>query len=74
MSNNKPTLIAYAVRERGKGKSAIWTRIGAAWPFESGKAGFTVQLEALPAGDRIVLTEPKAGAEAEGADAPEDAA
>ena len=34
MSNKKPTLIAYSVRERGKGQKAIWTRIGAAWPHE----------------------------------------
>jgi hypothetical protein len=67
MTGNKPTLIAYSVKERGKGKTAIWTRIGAAWPFESGQAGFTVQLEALPIGDRIVLAEPKAEAEGEGA-------
>ena len=66
MTGNKPTLIAYSVKERGKGKTAIWTRIGAAWPFD-GKTGFTVQLEALPIGDRIVLAEPKA--EAEGEDA-----
>jgi hypothetical protein len=67
MTGNKPTLIAYSVKERGKGKTAIWTRIGAAWPFESGQPGFTVQLEALPIGDRIVLAEPKAEAEGEGA-------
>jgi hypothetical protein len=63
MTGNKPTLIAYSVRERGKGKSAIWTRIGAAWPFEKDTKGFTVQLEALPIGDRIVLAEPKAANE-----------
>jgi hypothetical protein len=28
MTGNKPTLIAYSVKERGKGKTAIWTRIG----------------------------------------------
>jgi hypothetical protein len=67
MTGNKPTLIAYSVKERGKGKTAIWTRIGAAWQFESGKPGFTVQLEALPLGDRIVLAEPKTEAEGEGA-------
>lgn len=59
MTGNKPTLIAYAVRDRGKGKKAIWTRIGAAWPFETDTKGFTVQLEALPIGDRIVLAEPR---------------
>jgi hypothetical protein len=59
MSNKKPTLIAYSIRERGEGQKAIWTRIGAAWPHGSG-TGFNIQLEALPLGDRIVLTEPKA--------------
>lgn len=67
MTGNKPTLIAYSVKDRGKGKSAIWTRIGAAWAFEPGKTGFTVQLEALPIGDRIVLAEAKAEVEGEGA-------
>ena len=31
-----PTLIAYSIRERGKGQKDIWTRIGAAWPHSSG--------------------------------------
>ena len=57
--SKKPTLIAYSIRERGKGQKDIWTRIGAAWPHSSG-TGFNIQLEALPMGDRIVLTEPKA--------------
>jgi hypothetical protein len=47
-------------RTRGRGKKDIWARIGAAWPFQSGSSGFTVQLDALPIGDRIVLAEPKA--------------
>ncbi len=58
MSSKKPTLIAYSVRER-EGQKAIWTRIGAAWQHGNGK-GLNIQLEALPIGDRIVLTEPKA--------------
>ena len=57
--SKKPALIAYSIRERGKGQKDIWTRIGAAWPHSSG-TGFNIQLEALPMGDRIVLTEPKA--------------
>ena len=56
--SKKPTLIAYSVKER-EGQKAIWTKIGAAWPHGTG-TGFTIQLEALPIGDRIVLTEPKA--------------
>jgi hypothetical protein len=56
--SNKPTLIAYSVKERGKGKRPFWLRIGAAWPFESG-GGLTIQLDALPIDGRIVLTEPR---------------
>jgi hypothetical protein len=58
MSSKKPTLIAYSIRER-EGQKAIWTRIGAAWLHGNGP-GLSIQLEALPLGDRIVLTEPKA--------------
>jgi hypothetical protein len=58
MSNKKPTLIAYTVKDRGKGQNAIWTRIGAAWPHGSGN-GLSIQLNALPLDGRIVLTEPK---------------
>ena len=38
MTNNKPTFIAYTVKERGQGRNAksYWLRIGGAWPFESG--------------------------------------
>ena len=57
MSKN-PTLIAYSVKERGEGQKAIWTRIRAARPHESG-TGFTIQLDAMPLDGRIVLTEPK---------------
>jgi hypothetical protein len=56
--SKKPTLIAYSIRER-EGQKAVWTRIGAAWPHGTGN-GLSIQLEALPIGDRIVLTEPKA--------------
>ena len=60
MSNTTP-LNAYAVKERGNGKKAIWTRIGGAWPHKA-SSGFTVELEALPLGGKIVLTPPKAEA------------
>ena len=56
--SNKPTLYAYAVKDRGRNQKAIWTRIGAAWPHEKGK-GFTIELEAFPVDGRLVLTEPK---------------
>jgi hypothetical protein len=59
MSTNKPTLLAYTVKNRGKGQKAIWTRIGAAWPHNSG-AGFSIELEALPVDGRLVLIPPKA--------------
>jgi hypothetical protein len=58
MSDNKPTLYAYTVRDRGRSRPSIWTRIGAAWPHEKGN-GFTITLDALPLDGRIVLTEPK---------------
>ena len=72
--SNKPTLYAYTVKDRGRGKKSIWTRIGAAWPHEQGK-GLTIELEALPLDGRIVLTEPKpedvaAPAPSEGEDIP----
>jgi len=53
--SRKPTLIAYAVRDRGEGQKAIWTRIGAAWPHGTGP-GLSIQLDALPIDGRIVLT------------------
>lgn len=61
MSNNTPTLYAYAVKERGKRQKAIWTRIGAAWSHEN-SGGFTLELEALPINfdGRLVLMPPKA--------------
>ena len=58
MSNTQPAFIAYSVKERGEGKQAIWTKIGAAFPHGKGK-GLTIQLDALPLGDSIVLREPK---------------
>lgn len=59
MSTNKPTLLAYAVKNRGRGQKAIWTRIGAAWPHNGG-AGLSIELEAFPVDGRLVLIEPKA--------------
>lgn len=66
MNDNKPTLIAYAVKDpRGAEQKAIWTRIGAAWPHEKGP-GYSIRLDALPVDGRIVLVE---AAEAKPADA-----
>ena len=56
--SNKPTLYAYAVKDRRRNQKSIWTRIGAAWPHEKGN-GLTIELEAFPVDGRIVLTEPK---------------
>ena len=58
MKGNKPTLIAYAVKEPSAAEQkAIWTRIGAAWPHENG-SGYSIRLDALPLDGRIVLVEP----------------
>jgi hypothetical protein len=56
MSSNKPTFIAYSVRERGQGRNGkpFWVRIGGAWAIASGSPGFTIQLDALPLDGRIV--------------------
>lgn len=54
--SNDPVLIAYAVRRAAKSKKPAWTRIGCAYPHETG-AGLTVVLEALPVDGRIVLLE-----------------
>jgi len=56
--SNKPTLYAYAVKDRRRNKKSIWTRIGAAWSHEQGR-GLTIELDALPIDGRIVLMEPK---------------
>jgi hypothetical protein len=53
---NDPVLIAYAVKRGGRGKKPIWTRIGQAYPHETG-AGLTVVLDAIPPDGRVVLLE-----------------
>jgi hypothetical protein len=58
MSKKQPQLIAYCVKNRGKGQSAIWTKVGAAWSH-AGKPGFSIELDALPVDGRLVLIEPK---------------
>ena len=58
MKGNKPSLIAYAVKDPlDAEQKAIWTRIGAAWPHEKGP-GYSIRLDALPIDGRIVLVEP----------------
>lgn len=56
---NGPVLIAYTGRI-ARAKKALWRRTGVAFPHDKG-SGPTVLLDALPAGGRIVLVEPKAG-------------
>lgn len=56
--SDKPTLYAFAVKNRGRGRSAIWTRIGAAWPHSEGE-GLSIELEAFPVDGRLVLIPPK---------------
>ena len=55
---NDPVLIAYAVKDRPRGRKALWRRIGVAFPHDRG-AGLTVILDALPTDGRIVLVEPR---------------
>lgn len=50
-----PVLIAYSVIRSAKGR-AVWTRVGAAYPHETG-AGLTVILDAVPKDGRIILLE-----------------
>ncbi len=57
--SNSPKYYAYAVKDRGKGKKGIWTRIGAAWSQEKG-GGLNIELEALPVTGKIVLMPPRA--------------
>ncbi len=58
--SNAPKYHAFTVRERDKGKKAVWTRIGAVWAHEKG-GGFNLELEALPFNfdGRLVLLPPK---------------
>jgi hypothetical protein len=58
VNGNKPTLIAYSVKDaRGADQKAIWTRIGAAWAHETGP-GYSIRLDALPVDGRLVLVAP----------------
>ncbi|MCK1281804.1 hypothetical protein IVB46_41975 [Bradyrhizobium sp. 61] len=54
--NDDPVLIAYAVKRSARSKKAAWTRIGRAYPHETG-VGLTVILDAVPADGRIILLE-----------------
>lgn len=43
-------------KDRSGNEKTAWTRIGAAWPRESG--GMSVQLDALPMGRELVIFPP----------------
>jgi hypothetical protein len=58
MSNTQPTLITYTVKERGEGRKAIWTKIGAVFPHDKGK-GMTIQLDACRLGTASSCASPK---------------
>lgn len=54
--SNDPVLIAYAVKRGGSNNKPVWTRIGCAYPHETGN-GLTVVLESVPIDGRVVLLE-----------------
>ena len=53
---NDPVLIAYAVKRAPSSGKPVWTRIGSAYPHDTG-AGLTVVLDAMPFDGRVVLLE-----------------
>lgn len=55
--NNRPRYAAFSVKDQ-EGKKPRYTRIGSAFAIKDGK-GLSIQLDALPIGDRILLFEPK---------------
>ena len=60
MSGERPSYKVFAVEDKGDDdKEAWWTRIGSAWDFTSkaGRNGLSVQLQALPINNRLVLME-----------------
>ena len=58
--SNTPKYHAFTVRNRGKDKKAIWTRIGVVWAQEKSQ-GLNIEIEALPLNfdGKIVLLPPK---------------
>ena len=52
--SNKPTFIAYTVKNRPGDKDGIFTRIGAAFANADGK-GYNVVLDCIPLDGRITL-------------------
>jgi hypothetical protein len=58
--SNKPSFIAYTVRQRAEGQKPTWTAIGVAWAHRN-DGGFNIDLEATPLDGRIVLMPPTDG-------------
>lgn len=54
-TSNKPSLIAYHVREVGE--NSYWDRVGAAFGHRD-EQGFDLVLDSLPVGGRVVLRIP----------------
>jgi len=50
-----PEFLAWHVSR--KGESAYWSKVGAAWVHKDSK-GYTLQLDSVPVGGRIVLRAP----------------
>lgn len=54
---NRPSHIVWQVTEKEGSDKSYWTRIGAAWAHAGG-GGFSLALEAIPLGGRIVMRVP----------------
>ena len=50
-----PEFLAWHVTH--KGEQSYWNKVGAAWMHKDAR-GYTLQLDSLPVGGRIVLREP----------------
>ena len=50
-----PEFLAWHVTQ--KGEKSYWNKVGAAWTHRD-ERGYTLQLESLPVGGRIVLRQP----------------
>ena len=64
MSSKQPSHIAYVVNELGRGRKAVWHRVGSVWPHTNGNGFDLVIPGGLSVGGRIVCIEPKEPAEA----------
>lgn len=51
----EPDFTAWHVSQ--KGEKSYWNKVGAAWMHKDAR-GYTLQLESLPVGGRIVLRQP----------------